>query len=417
MVKKKTLHNGTRMIMEKIPSVQSVSVGIWVKTGSIDEKPENEGISHLIEHMFFKGTKERSAKKIAEDFDRIGAHSNAFTGKECTCYYVKTLESNIEKACEILTDMFMNSEFDPLEFEKEKTVIYEEIKMIEDSPEDDVHDILSEMVFRGTPLESPIIGTIESLSAIDRNRVLSYIENEYTADSIVVSVSGSFNEDAVCEIFEKNLSRLKGTKSKAEPSPILYVPERKVKVKEVEQSHICLGIKGVPQEDDLFYTMILLNSIVGGSMSSRLFQNIREEKGLAYSVYSNVQSYVNDGIFSIYAGVSHEKVKETLAAVAQELEILAKNGVTEDELLIAKEQFKSSYVFSQENVSSRMFANGKNLLLLSRYLSPREVIEKVDSVGMDKIERAFKMIVDMDQYSAIMISNKDYDLHAGLKGI
>jgi predicted Zn-dependent peptidase len=417
MIKKKTLQNGTRMIMEKIPSVESVSVGIWVRTGSVDETSDNLGISHLIEHMMFKGTEKRSAKQIAEDFDRIGAHSNAFTGKECTCYYVKALESNAEKACDILTDMFMNSAIDPVEFEKEKDVIFEEIKMIEDSPEDDAHDQLTEMVFRGTPLESPIIGNQDSLRSIDRAKVMDYIKNQYTADSIVVSVAGRFDEDTICELFERNLSDLKSKKEKNASGSVLYVPEYKVKVKEVEQSHICLGIKGVPQEDDLFYPMILLNSIVGGSMSSRLFQNIREEKGLAYSVYSNIQSYVNDGIFSIYAGVSHEKVKDTLAAVAEELRILSQGGVTDDELLIAKEQFKSSYVFSQENVSSRMFSNGKNVLLLSHYLSPREVIEKIDAVDMDAMGKAFRKIVDMKQYSGMLIGNKDYDLKDSLKGI
>ena len=230
-------------------------------------------------------------------------------------------------------------------------------------------------------------------------------------------MAGSFQEDAICDLFENRLADLKKQKERSTSAPVLYVPEYKVKVKEVEQSHICLGIKGVPQEDDLFYPMILLNSIIGGSMSSRLFQNIREEKGLAYSVYSNIQSYVNDGIFSIYAGVSHEKVRDTLAAVAEELHILSQKGVTEDELLIAKEQFKSSYVFSQENVSSRMFSNGKSLLLLSHYLSPREVIDKIDAVNMNDMEQSFRKIVDMRQYSGMLIGNKEFDLKESLKGI
>ncbi|MDD2484116.1 MAG: pitrilysin family protein [Eubacteriales bacterium] len=417
MIKKKTLQNGTRIILEKIPSVQSVSVGIWVRAGSIDEKPENLGISHLIEHMLFKGTEKRTSKQIAEDLDRIGVHSNAFTSKECTCYYVKTLESNVEKACEILTDMFMNSTFDVTEFEKEKAVIFEEIKMIEDSPEDDAHDQLTEMVFRGTPLESPIIGTTETLSSIDRDMVVNYLHEQYSADSIVVSVAGSFDEDKICELFEKALINLKPDKTKKQAGSAIYVPEYRSKVKEVEQSHLCFGIKSVPHEDELYYTMVLLNSIVGGSMSSRLFQNIREEKGLAYSVYSSVQAYVADGIFSIYAGVSHEKVKDTIAAVSEELRALKTSGVTLDELEIAKEQFKSSYAFSQENVSSRMFSNGKNLLLRGNYMTPKEVIGKVDAVDMDKMTQAFQKIIDLDQYCGIVIGNKEHDLKDYVKGI
>jgi predicted Zn-dependent peptidase len=417
MIIKNTLDNGIRIVMEKIPSVKSVSIGIWVKAGSVDENKENSGISHLIEHMMFKGTDTRSAKKIAEDVDRIGGQINAFTGKEATCYYIKTLESNIEKGCDIITDMFKNSNFDAEELEREKNVIYEEIKMIEDSPEDDAHDKLQEIIFRGSALESPIIGTYSSLEAITRDTILKYIEDEYTADSIVISVAGSFDEDLICNIFNERLTGIKKTKAKKVLPVKSYLPDFKVRKKDVEQSHICLGTKGVPHEDELFYPMQILNSIMGGSMSSRLFQNIREQKGLAYTVYSNISSYQTDGMYCIYAGVSHEKVDQALDAIGIELLNLAQKGITEDELYIAKEQLKSSYVFSQENVNNRMYSLGKNTLLRSRLLTPSEVIEKINKVNMDDIRKASEIITDLTKYSGVIVSDRQFDIKEMLKGI
>lgn len=415
MILKRTLDNGIRVVMEKIPSVQSVSTGIWVKAGSADESEANSGISHLIEHMLFKGTEKRSAKQIAEDVDRIGGHINAFTGKESTCYYIKTLESNIDQACDILIDMFMGSQFDPVELSREKDVIYEEIKMIEDSPEDDANDLLFEIVFQGTALESPIIGTCDSLQAITRETILEYMREEYTTDSIVISVAGNFDEDHICDIFNGKLVGMKSTKVVKSQPTHLYIPEYKVKTKEVEQSHICVGLKGVPQEDNLFFSMSLLNSVMGGSMSSRLFQNIREQKGLAYSVYSASHSYMSDGIFNIYAGVSHEKIEKVIDAIAGELLQLARDGVSRDELEIAKEQLKSSYVFSQENVNSRMYTIGKNSLLLSRLLTQREIIENIDLVTMEDIWKASKLVTNIDKYSGVLICNREFDLRSHMK--
>lgn len=410
MIIQRKLDNGIRLVMEKNNSVESVSIGIWVKAGSVDENDENSGISHVIEHMMFKGTEKRNAKQIAEDVDRIGGHINAFTGKEATCYYIKTLESNIDKACDILIDLFINSKFDSEELYKEKNVIYEEIKMIEDSPEDDSNDMLFESVFRGSSLERPIIGTFRSLESITRESIIEYIDAEYTTDSIVISAAGSFDEDHLCDIFNKNIRGLKRSKPLKPRNNPLYTPEYRVKVKDVEQSHLCIGLKGVPHEDELFFPMALLNSIMGGTMSSRLFQSIREQKGLAYSVYTASHSYLPDGIFSIYAGVSHNKVEDVIEAIAKELIMLKKEGISDDELLIAKEQLKSSYVFSQENVNSRMYTNGKNILLLSRLMTIHEVLERIDNVTMDDIRRISERIADLDKYSGVLISSRQFDL-------
>lgn len=414
MLTNRTLDCGVHVVMEKIPYVQSASVGIWVKAGAADENEINAGISHFIEHMLFKGTDLRSAKQIAADVDKIGGHINAFTGKEATCYYLKTLDSNLEKGCEILIDMIINSKFDSEEMTKEKMVICEEMKMIEDSPDEYAQDLISEAIFRGTDLESAIIGTEQSLKGIDREDIKQYIEKEYTRDNIVISLAGNFDEQKICELFEGRLCALKESK---EPKKIVsgeYKPSYIVKTKAIEQSHICLGLKGIRLEDELYYAMALLNNIMGGSMSSRLFQNIREEKGLAYSVYSSAAAYVNQGSFTIYAGVAHDKVNDAVHAIAQELYLLKKEGVTEEELSIAKEQLKSNYIFGLENVNGRMFTIGKNTLLLGKVNTPEQVLKNINGVNMEHIADIASLISDVENYSAVLVGRKEFDLKKNL---
>lgn len=410
MIKIKNLDCGIRIAMEEITHVQSVSIGIWVKTGSVDESSNIAGISHYIEHMLFKGTDIRNAKQIAEDVDKIGGQINAFTGKEATCYYIKTLTTNTDKAVNILLDMFLNSKFDDAEMLKEKQVIFEEIKMIEDSPEDDVHDIICELIFNGHTLANSIIGTPKSLGGIDRDAILKYLEEEYTRDNIVVSVSGNFDEKEICDLFEGKLRALKPSKLLKTLSPTVYEPKYKVKVKDIEQTHICLGTRTFGLEDDRHYALILLNNIMGGSMSSRLFQNIREEKGLAYSVYSMANSFANEGYYNIYAGVSHEKIQDAIIAIKEELIMLKEKGITDEELSIAKEQLKSTYIFSQENVNGRMFSIGKNTTLLGKVYTPEEIIEGIDRVTMKDIKEVSELIYDVKNYCGVAITNKKINL-------
>ena len=410
MIINKKLNCGVRIVMEEIPYVQSVSVGIWVKAGSVDETAKNSGISHFIEHMLFKGTENRSAKRIAEDVDRIGGQINAFTGKEATCYYLKTLATNVDKAADILIDMFINSKFDEEEMEKEKRVVCEEIKMIEDSPEDDAHDIIGELIFKGNPLAKSIIGTPKSLDGINRDAIKKYISDEYTRDNIVISICGCFNQDHVCELFDSKLTELNSNKAEKVFEETDYKPNYKMKVKDIEQSHICLGLKGLPLDDERYYSLALLNNIMGGSMSSRLFQNIREEKGLAYSVYSMSSSFSNTGYFNIYAGVSHDKIKDAVIGIQDELKLLKTDGVTADELQTAKEQLKGSYIFSLENVNGRMFSIGKNMLLLNKIYTPEEIMAHIDTVTMEDIKNISEMITDIHQYSGVLIGRNKVDL-------
>ncbi len=415
MIKREKLDNGLELVSEIIPYVQSVSIGIWVKTGAVNENTKTAGISHLIEHMLFKGTEKRTAKEIAEDVDKIGGQINAFTGKEATCYYLKTLSSNVEKACDILCDMFLNSKFDKKELEKEKKVIYEEMKMIEDSPEDLAHDIISELIFKGMPLANSIIGTKSSLQSITQNTIRKYIEDQYTADRIVISVAGNFDEKVVKSFFQKKLGGLKKKTETQWQAELQYAPSYKVKTKEVEQSHLCIGVPSIKISDDRYYVMSLLTNILGGSMSSRLFQNIREQKGLAYSVYAFSSSYIHSGYFNIYAGVSHQKVEEALGAIGEELQLLKDSGVTKSELEIAKEQLKGTYTFSMENVNSRMFTNGKNILVVDRTYTLEEIINNVDNVTLDQMSEMAEMITDLSQYSGVLVSPEKVNLKKVLK--
>ena len=402
--------------MEKTDYVQSAALGIWVKAGACDETDEVSGVSHFIEHMMFKGTEKRTAREIAADVDKIGGMFNAFTGKEATCYYIKTLSSNIYQGAEILLDMITGSRFDPAEMDKERKVIYEEIKMVKDSPDDDVYDTISELVSSGNPLGRSILGTPESLAGIDREKLTGYLNDKYARDSIVIAVAGNFDEDRIREMFEERLNALRVEKVTDNVHLLPYRQSFDVKVRDIEQTHICLATPGVALDDRKYYAFVLMNSIFGGSMSSRLFQNIREEKGLAYSVCSMNSFSSNWGFFSIYAGVAHDKVEDTLDAIRYELDMLRKDGVTDEELSMAKEQMKSSYIFGLENINSRMFSIGKNQLLLGKVYMPDEVLAGFDSVTRGDVLEAAEMIGDYSSYCGASVTGKEFDLERYVRG-
>lgn len=415
MVTIKKLNCGTTVIMEKSERVQSAALGIWVRAGASDEWDEVSGVSHFIEHMMFKGTKNRTAKQIAEDVDKIGGVFNAFTGKEATCYYIKTLSSNICRGAEILLDMLTGSKFDQEEMDRERKVICEEIKMVKDTPDDDVYDTISELVAGGNPLGRSILGTPESLAGIDRSRLMDYRDQMYARDSIVVAVAGNFDEEAIEAIFEDRLTSLRDKKPKKEIQLKPYQQSFNVKVRDIEQTHICLATPGIALDDPRYYAFVLLNSIFGGSMSSRLFQNIREQKGLAYSVCSMNLFSSYWGFFSIYAGVSPEKAEEALDAIHYELDTLRESGVTEEELAMAKEQMKSSYIFGLESVNSRMFSIGKNKLLLDRVYAEEEVLSSFDRVTREDIREVAEMIGDYSSYCGAAVTGRDFDLERIVK--
>ncbi|MCI8348123.1 MAG: insulinase family protein [Firmicutes bacterium] len=410
MVNIKKLNCGVRLVTEKISHVQSAAIGIWVKNGAVDEYKEVSGISHFIEHMMFKGTENRTAKKIAEDIDKIGGQINAFTGKEATCYYVKVINTHLFDGAEVLLDMLNNSVFDSKEMTKERQVICEEIKMIEDQPDDLAHDTVCEMVFRGNELGNSIIGTKSSLKRITRPVMVDYKNKTYTKDSIVISASGNFDEEELAKYLEDKFDKIFDSKPARKETAVEYKPSYKVIVKDIQQSHICMATKTIALGDPRYYSFSVLNNIMGGSMSSRLFQNIREEKGLAYSVYSMNSTFSTSGYYNIYVGVSHDKVAAAIDGIKEELDVLAAKGVSDEELSMSKEQLKSSYIFGQENVASRMFAIGKNLLLLGKVFTAEEVLKGIEEVSHESINAIKPMICNIDNYSAVCVNRDKINL-------
>lgn len=402
MIKKYTCQNGVRIVLENIPTVRSVAIGVWIGTGSRDENPENNGISHFLEHMFFKGTTTRSAREIAESFDSIGGQVNAFTSKEYTCYYAKVLDTHAQYALEVLADMFFNSTFEDEELKKEKNVVLEEIKMYEDTPDDIVHDLLSKAVYENHPLGYPILGTEETLNTFTGEKLKEYIHDRYTPENVVISIAGNISDSFIHEVEKFFGSYEGGSREKIENKPAFHSNQISRK-KETEQAHLCIGYNGLKVGHDDIYTLIILNNILGGSMSSRLFQEVREQRGLAYSVFSYHSAYQDSGIVTIYGGTGANQLDVLFETVQETLGKLKQQGITEKELHNSKEQLKGSLMLSLESTNSRMSRNGKNELLLKRHRSLDEIIDQIDQVTKIGVDEMTNRIFT-DQYSVSLIS-------------
>ncbi len=404
MYKKHQMKNKIRIVTEEIPYVNSVSIGIWVNAGSRNEEDINNGVSHFIEHMLFKGTKKRTAKEIANSIDKIGGQLNAFTSKESTCFYAKVLDSHFDIALDVLADMFLNSNFAKEEIEKEKGVIMEEINMYEDSPEDLVHDLFSQGVWSDNSLGMSILGTEESLNILDRERITDYFYKNYIPENIVISVVGNIKHDIIINKVEKYFGSLTGTKNRSSNIEVpVFSPIKITRNKDTEQIHLCLGFDGMENQNDLFYPMLTMNNIFGGAMSSRLFQKIREDKGLAYSVFSYPSSYLDCGLFSIYAGMKTTQLKNVTEIIMQEIHEIMDKGLTEEELFDSKEQMKGSYTLGLESTSGRMISIGKSELMNNKIQTPSEVLKKIDKVDMDSVNRAIKQIFSLDKIGGAVI--------------
>ncbi|WP_110929461.1 M16 family metallopeptidase [Bacillus massiliglaciei] len=401
MIKNYTCQNGVRIVLENIPTVRSAAIGVWIKTGSRNESPELNGISHFLEHMFFKGTKTRNAREIAESFDSIGGQVNAFTSKEYTCYYAKVLDNHASYALEVLADMFFNSTFDKEELEKEKGVVCEEIKMYEDTPDDIVHDLLSQAVYQNHPLGYPILGTEETLSTFTSDTLKKYVYDMYTPDKVVISVAGNVNEEMIKEV-EKYFGSYEGGQTKQELIKPVFHQNHFTRTKETEQAHLCIGYEGLEIGHEDSYSLIVLNNVLGGSMSSRLFQEVREERGLAYSVYSYHSSYLDSGMVTIYGGTGANQLDSLYNTVKETLDVFKRDGITEKELRNSKEQLKGSLMLSLESTNSRMSRNGKNELLLRKHRSLDDMIEKIDQVTAEGVHQLANKI--FTEHSSSLVS-------------
>ncbi len=405
MYKRYTLENGLRVVTEYIPFVKSVSIGVWIEAGSKHENTINNGISHFIEHMMFKGTDKRTAKDIAEIIDSVGGQINAFTSKECTCYYTKVLDSHYDLAIDLLSDMLFNSKFDPIEIEKERSVILEEINMYEDSPEDLVHDILSQTLFKNNSLGMPILGTEDTLNNIDREMILQYMNEYYVSNNAVLSIAGNFDEKKLLETINDKFSTWNNNNNLSKAyETINYNFEVVSKYKEIEQTHLCIGFKGVELDSNDVYPLLVLNNVLGGSMSSKLFQSVREERGLAYSIYSYPSIYKNGGSLVIYAGTNPNQVEEVTKIIYNEIKDIIINSLSEDEINKSKEQLKGNYILGLESTSSRMTSIGKSELLRNRIYSQKEIIDKIDSVNSADIQRVIQRIFKLDEVTITTVS-------------
>ena len=382
---KTVLPNGIRVLSEKVPGSRAVSIGVWVTAGSRDEPWELSGISHFIEHMIFKGTANRSALEIAKTFDRLGGFSNAFTSKETTCFHAKVLDSHLDIIMELLSDIFLNSVFDPLEVDRERQVILQEISMMEDSPDELVHELFNVNFWKGNPVERSILGSPDTVSLISSDSLKTHIREYYTGKKVLISASGNIDHDDLCSRAQGLFSCLgdgNHLPARTAPEPNFDIFFKK---KDLEQTHVLLGLPGPSSSDPGRYRTVLMNVILGGSMSSRLFQEVREKRGLAYAVYSFVSSLNDSGLLGIYAGVAPENTGEAVSIIRKEMEKMATDTVDEAEIQAAKDNIKGGLLLSSENTDSRMSRIARNEIDLGQYISYEEVVENIESVTAEEI--------------------------------
>lgn len=387
MVTIQTLKNGVRVVSERISHARSVSLGIWIKVGSAEELESEEGIAHFIEHMLFKGTSSLTAKQIAQQFDRFGGDINAFTTKEATCFYATVLEDRAEDAARILADMLLNSKLDELDMEKEKSVIIDELASVEDSPEEDADERLWALMYPDHAIGKPIGGTPESVQSFSRQDLVSFMDHFYTPDRMVVSIAGNFNESlhqTISQLFGE-FSKPVSKKTRRTLKPATFRSGEVRKGKDIEQSHLFFGYPGLPLKHPDIYSLALLDSILGGTMSSRLFQEVREEKGLAYSVYSYYASHAREGAFVIGCAAAPENEKLLFETVQCVIKEIIEHGVSADELRNAKEQMRGSYLIGLESTEARMHRNGNNELILGEHRTEEEIIARIQAVTSEEV--------------------------------
>jgi predicted Zn-dependent peptidase len=386
MYNKTVLKNGVRIISEPIDHLRSVSLGIWVNTGSRDEIRSENGISHFIEHMIFKGTRNRTSLEIAKELDVIGGMSNAFTGKENTCFYAKVLGKHFTRLADILSDIFLNSTFDPDDMERERQVIFQEISMVEDTPDDNVHVLFNRLFWTDHPIGMSVLGTGETVSAIAKETILRYIDTFYVPGRILVVAAGDVDHQSMLSSFEPLFGSAPGGK-KSTPERTIPVAEAgfSFHFKDLEQVHLCLGGEAPSQTSDKRFACAIFNTIFGGNMSSRLFQEIRENRGLAYAVYSFVSSYVDTGLLGVYMATDSKNVNPALETVQDEIKKIIKGELSDSDLAEAKDHLIGGIYLSSESSDSRMMRMAKNEFIFGRYVDSEEIVSQLEKVTVDEV--------------------------------
>ena len=415
MNRKTVLNNGVRIVSERLPHVRSVSLGIWVNTGSRDESPLENGVSHFIEHMSFKGTRNRSGFQIAKDLDAIGGFSNAFTGKETTCFYGRVLDRHFPLLADILSDIFVHPTFKPEDMEREREVIFQEISMVEDTPDDYLNVLFQDLFWPDHPIGRSVLGSTETVGRMDREMIREYIRKYYIPERVLVVAAGNVDHDAMVEYFSPIFETDRGPSADnpqrslpATGSGVLITP------KALEQVHLCLGSDAPTQVDESRFACALFNTVLGGNMSSRLFQEIRENQGLAYSVYSFYSPYADAGLFGVYAATDARNMNAVLETTQKEIKKLCRGELSASELAAAKENVIGGMYLSSESSDSRMMRSAKNEFIFERYISYEEVAKSIERVSLDDVVEMANRIFGVDQIAfAALGPVKEEDVDQG----
>ena len=387
MVVREVLDNGLRLITERMPQVRSVTIGVWLMRGSRHETDARSGIAHFVEHMLFKGTDSRSAEDIAQSIDSIGGQLDAFTAKEYASYYIKVLDEHLALAVDLLSDIVLRPAFPAEEIEREKKVILEEIKMVEDTPDDLVHELFTQHFWEGHPLGRPILGSKETVESLTWDSLSDYFRGAYVAPNMIISAAGNLDHGHLRNLVSRAFQSVSANGETFSQQAPKVVPQVITRAKELEQSHVCLGTDSYPQSHEDRYVSYILNTILGGSMSSRLFQNVREKRGLAYSVFSGLSAYRDAGNITIYAGCSNEAVGEVIDLCVEELRQLKREPVPESELRRAQDHLKGSLMLSLENTASRMSHLARQEIYFDRHFGLDETLAGVQRVTVDDVRR------------------------------
>ncbi len=387
MIVRDALDNGIRLVTESMSHVRSVSLGVWLSRGSRHETDEESGIAHFVEHMLFKGTSTRSAEDIAQTIDSIGGQMDAFTAKEYASYYIKVLDEHLPLAVDVLSDIVMRPAFSAEDIEREKKVVAEEIKMVEDTPDDLVHELFTERFWQDHPLGRPILGTKDTVESLSADGLRRYFSTAYSSPNLIVSAVGNIEHQQVRDLVARCFEGLPGVSEPLTDQPPRVVPHVLIRNKELEQSHVCLGTSGYQQDHEDRYASYVLNTVLGGSMSSRLFQNVREKRGLAYAVFSGLSAYRDAGSVTIYAGCANDVVGELIDLVIVELRRLKDERLPASELRRAKDHLKGSLMLNLESTSSRMSHLARQEIYFDRQFGLDETLEGVERVSGDDVQR------------------------------
>jgi len=405
MVRRSVLPNGVRVLSEPMPQAVSASIGIWVENGSRYEEPSQNGVSHFIEHLLFKGTSKRTAAQIAEQIDAVGGVLNAFTGKEYTCYYAKVLGEDLAMATDLLADIFLGSVLDPAEIDRERQVVLQEISQAEDTPDDFIHDLFNESFWKGHPLSLPIFGSEATVNRIDRELLTSFMAERYRAGRVFIAGAGVVDHDRLVEDCARLFGGIQGDGRNERTSPPSENPGVLNHEKKLEQVHLCIGGPAISQTHPLRYAAYVLNTALGGAMSSRLFQEVREKRGRVYSIYSFMSSFLDCGYFAIYAGTKPEWVDEVIEVTLAEISKIVREGLGQAELARAKSQLKGNMLLGMESTDARMNRLARNEIYFRRDISLEEIAQGIESVVNDQIAELANLCFNASRMGMVVLGD------------